>query len=267
MIVFVPAILGVVVMAVASTSRSSRAADDCLAKPGSAAPQGSHWYYRIDRPSKRQCWFLAPEGAKARRAASSKRPSAPTPSPIPPQTAEPVPLPAPEAPAETAAGETHSGFSTRWSDLPASAGSVERESTSPGNSYADESSTMHSEDDMPLVWPVLAQADFPAAQQPPASTLTSGNLLAFLTGALALAIMIGCRIFERSTARRRRRDQDGSRSGAAVSAIDVRTHVPPAAPGTNAAASRADSVRRSTAAIRRASIARARRPGDPDCDI
>jgi hypothetical protein len=33
-------------------------ADDCLAAPNSAAPQGSHWYYRIDRVKKLKCWYL-----------------------------------------------------------------------------------------------------------------------------------------------------------------------------------------------------------------
>jgi hypothetical protein len=34
------------------------AAEECLAKPKDGAPQGQHWYYRIDRSTKRQCWYL-----------------------------------------------------------------------------------------------------------------------------------------------------------------------------------------------------------------
>jgi hypothetical protein len=49
------------------------AGDDCVAKPNSAAPQGSHWYYRVDRAANRRCWFLGPEGLKVRRAESPKR--------------------------------------------------------------------------------------------------------------------------------------------------------------------------------------------------
>jgi len=45
---------------------AGRAADDCLTKPGAAAPQGCHWYYHLDRTSHRQCWYLAAEGAKVR---------------------------------------------------------------------------------------------------------------------------------------------------------------------------------------------------------
>jgi hypothetical protein len=56
---------------------TGRAADDCMTKPGAATPQGSHWYYRLDRTNHRQCWYLAAESAKvrphARQAASPVR--------------------------------------------------------------------------------------------------------------------------------------------------------------------------------------------------
>ena len=34
-----------------------------IASPGrnATAPQGSHWYYRVDRLSHRECWYLGPE--------------------------------------------------------------------------------------------------------------------------------------------------------------------------------------------------------------
>lgn len=31
----------------------------CLPAPTSSAPLGSHWYYRTDRTTQRQCWYLA----------------------------------------------------------------------------------------------------------------------------------------------------------------------------------------------------------------
>jgi hypothetical protein len=34
------------------------AADDCLSAPKDSAPQGSHWYYRIDHATNRHCWHL-----------------------------------------------------------------------------------------------------------------------------------------------------------------------------------------------------------------
>ncbi len=34
------------------------AADTCLSGPKDQAPSGSHWYYRIDRATKRHCWYI-----------------------------------------------------------------------------------------------------------------------------------------------------------------------------------------------------------------
>jgi len=48
-------------------------ADDCLAQPNGDAPQGQHWYYRIDRGTKRHCWYLKGQGEKVARAASPER--------------------------------------------------------------------------------------------------------------------------------------------------------------------------------------------------
>jgi hypothetical protein len=51
------------------------AADDCLAEPKGDAPQGQHWYYRIDRGTKRHCWYLRGQLEKSSRVASSERSS------------------------------------------------------------------------------------------------------------------------------------------------------------------------------------------------
>ena len=45
---------GVGVTVPAGTARAA----DCLTAPNSAAPQRSHWYYRIDRANERKCWYL-----------------------------------------------------------------------------------------------------------------------------------------------------------------------------------------------------------------
>jgi hypothetical protein len=37
---------------------STAHANDCLAAPNASSPQGQHWYYRIERPSHRKCWYL-----------------------------------------------------------------------------------------------------------------------------------------------------------------------------------------------------------------
>jgi len=41
------------------------AADSCLSAPKGATPPRSHWYYRLDRVTKRQCWYLREEGDSA----------------------------------------------------------------------------------------------------------------------------------------------------------------------------------------------------------
>ena len=43
-------------------------ADDCLTAPKGVTTPGGHWYYRIDRATKRQCWYLREEsGEKSTR--------------------------------------------------------------------------------------------------------------------------------------------------------------------------------------------------------
>jgi len=42
---------------------SASAAEDCLSAPKKeGTPAGSHWYYRVDRATKRHCWFLREVG-------------------------------------------------------------------------------------------------------------------------------------------------------------------------------------------------------------
>jgi hypothetical protein len=61
---------------------AARAADDCLSAPGEQTPEGEHWYYRIDRLTKRQCWYRRAEGEKPLQIAPantspSERPAGP----------------------------------------------------------------------------------------------------------------------------------------------------------------------------------------------
>src|SRR5206468_157767 len=44
-------------------------ADQCLPAPKGAAPAGSHWYYRADRATKKNCWYVR---AASKPAASAK---------------------------------------------------------------------------------------------------------------------------------------------------------------------------------------------------
>ena len=56
-------IAGLVVAAPTSTAR----AKECLAAPSSPAPEGSWWYYRLDWPTQRKCWYLRSLGKPAQQ--------------------------------------------------------------------------------------------------------------------------------------------------------------------------------------------------------
>src|SRR5438876_2749162 len=151
-IILLPVILAIVVVAVTLTARSCRAepaTDDCISKPNSTSPQGSHWYYRVDRAANRRCWYLGPEGMKVRQAAAPKRISSATP------TAQPT--------EEISARPSRNGLvtdaSTPWSALAKPAGSTDRGQASMSDSNADGNTTGSTQDDMPLIWPVLTPAD------------------------------------------------------------------------------------------------------------
>src|SRR4051812_962125 len=47
------------------------AAEECLAKPKDRAPQGQQWRYRLDRGTKRQCWYLRGKDDASSQAAAS----------------------------------------------------------------------------------------------------------------------------------------------------------------------------------------------------
>jgi hypothetical protein len=84
-------------------SGPAHAAETCLAAPNSPAPQGSHWYYRLDRASQRKCWHLVQADKQTRSAAAREAPQptsgAALPAlPIAGQSAE-APIERPQAPA------------------------------------------------------------------------------------------------------------------------------------------------------------------------
>ena len=64
------------------------AADDCLAGPKGPTPTGSHWYYRIEHPTKRHCWYLREEGDKLSQTAPQN--TSPSARPPPPEAETPM---------------------------------------------------------------------------------------------------------------------------------------------------------------------------------
>ena len=71
-------------------SLAQTATDNCLTAPKDKTPAGGHWYYRLERGTKRQCWYLRDENDKSARAAPQDSPSDETET----AAAEPVAPPA-----------------------------------------------------------------------------------------------------------------------------------------------------------------------------
>jgi hypothetical protein len=201
------------------------ASDECLSKPGASAPQGSHWYYRINRTDRRHCWYLGSDSARTRAREAAARSS--TRKPIRQRTAghiaeaapaqitpaEAVSGPEPSAQAaptpirraETTANETDPGreFAGRWPNLPSSIDlNSRRSAAAASNSYTEEHAAKDAHDDMPLVWPVLTSAEAPAAKPAMESMATWVYILGLLSGSLALAAVLLRAIGNRAAARR-----------------------------------------------------------------
>ena len=66
---FTSAILAGVNFASVTNIHAQAAVDKCLTAPKGVTPEGSHWYYRLERGTKRQCWYLRDENDKSARAA------------------------------------------------------------------------------------------------------------------------------------------------------------------------------------------------------
>jgi hypothetical protein len=78
-------------------TNTAEAADPCVSAPKGALPQGGHWYYRIDRATKRHCWYVGEAKEKPTRAVA--RENSPTP-------AEPAPPPK-DAAAQRSISDAH----------------------------------------------------------------------------------------------------------------------------------------------------------------
>jgi hypothetical protein len=54
-------------VAAACAASAAPATEGCTPRPAGPAPQGQHWYYVLDRVSKRQCWHLGALGGATQR--------------------------------------------------------------------------------------------------------------------------------------------------------------------------------------------------------
>ena len=206
-----PAIFLVVlptILLMAQASAGKPVAQACNTRPGQSAPQGTHWYYRVNHTDNRRCWFLSSEGMKVRsyargamsdvasQSATPKRDNtsetarATLPRTTSAQIASVQMVPEQATAADPALSETlvreHAAamdFAARWPDLSESPDLDASELATISNSYADTQTAADAEEQMPLTWPGTG-AGRAGQKQDPASQAAIGSV--FLAGALAL---------------------------------------------------------------------------------
>jgi hypothetical protein len=211
----------------------ARAADTCLAGPKGVAPKGSHWYYRIDHATKRNCWYVRAEGEKpaVSQNSSLSQASPQTETPLQPSVANaraeanPADVgrpnagaaePAPPAAVNNgqgsdapAADSGQSPVSSRWLER-ADADAITGSTPKPDDSGASVNSPA----------PSAAVAPLAAANARPASPSVS-TLFLVIVGALALAALFAGIIFRFGTARRNDRQDFDHDQRAPWDIVDV----------------------------------------------
>jgi hypothetical protein len=219
---------------VVATNGVARAADTCLSGPKGAAPKGSHWYYRIDHATKRNCWYVRAEGDRATAANASVTPAVPQaetslqPSVAnaraeanPADIGQPNAVAAERAPPPAAnngqgagapaADSGQSTVSSRWLDQ-AGADTITGSTPKPDDSGASLNPPA----------PPVAVAPLAAANAQPASPSGSvSTLFLVIVGALALAALFAGIIFRFGTARRANRHDFNRDQRAPWDAVDV----------------------------------------------
>src|SRR5262245_38971637 len=143
----------------------------CRTKPGSSAPPGTHWLYRVNPLDNQRCWFLSDKGVKAQlrardgtstrgparrtrhendaEVASAQLVEVPSAQVTPPLMASPPEASVEVASIDTALGEHEAPivFAARWPDLPKSLDLDGRELRRMSNAVAEEPA------DLPLIRP------------------------------------------------------------------------------------------------------------------
>jgi len=250
-----------------SSAAGAAAADDCLSAPKAETPAGRHWYYRIDRPSNRHCWYLREEGEKLAQSAppnaslsnASPANSSPAPKPVSPK---------PEPAMQRSVSDAHAELSAQLPveqpnrlnalspalsvDTPAVTQSAEPQrsvvaSRWPGSSDADPAIDPAPAKDDPgttadaspqtqtLPPPVLAASPYAAADLSSETPTYSLRMqLVALTAALALAGIVASIIFKLGSTRRLAVGRVRKRRGAIWEPTDDDSIVLSAPPGAEA---------------------------------
>lgn len=247
------------------------AADDCLSGPKGQTPSGGHWYYRVDRATKRHCWYVGDEKEKLSRVAPKN--SAPLADPVSPQKETATQRSIADAHAELPLPQTRveqeTSVTTGQPDpaTAANAASVENNqradaqdvntrlsvvasrwpeqsgvssSAGPGPTTGNSGETVQSNSEAA---PSLALAEVPLAAADSSSEKQSGSiqmLLIIIAGALSFAGLIGSAIFRFGSRRQAGRRQIRSDRRAIWDLADTDRPSPPAYPRADVSMRRVD---------------------------
>ena len=245
------------------------AADDCLSKPKGLAPEGSHWYYRIDRASKRHCWYLGDQREKLSRA--NPQNSAPIADPASPQKETATQRPVTDAYAELPLPQTRveqQPNASAWQRTPATtANTASVENGQPANApdaktqlsviasrWPDPSGVSSSVSPAPMTDNSGETAQLNTEQAPLPAVTTSATedlssekqsgsvqmLLLVMMGALVLAGVMGSAIFRFGRIRQAGRRQTRGDRRAIWDSVDTDRPSPPAYPKADASIRRID---------------------------
>ncbi|WP_164937695.1 hypothetical protein [Bradyrhizobium guangxiense] len=176
-----------------TASGTASPAAECLATPKGAAPQGQHWFYRLERTTKRQCWYLRAAGGKASQTAQATTDASEADA-APSQAVQ-------DARAEYIAPQTNAALGTRNVTAPATA-NAPAVAPQPPSSVAE----TNAQQPEPTTVAVAAQPNAKPSKSPaplaPAAEGTSDKssgslqmLMLVIGGALALAGILASIIY------------------------------------------------------------------------
>ena len=221
----------------AAKTADTKAADSCLSGPKGTAPTGSHWFYHLDRTTKKQCWYLGEAKSradKAAKAATAQQQTAPASDASAADATPPQPQPAMRksvadahaevvSPPATVAPAATTDVSDAGNPAPdASAAATPPEATAPSSPVTArwfDASSMSGSNGTRLAVnappPATTQADArpqaaaaapaaPAAVEAPAEKPSSSStqmLLIVMVGALALAGLVSALVFRQTRTR------------------------------------------------------------------
>ncbi|MGF6310062.1 chemotaxis protein histidine kinase CheA [Bradyrhizobium sp. i1.8.4] len=104
-----------------TNTATSKTADTCLSAPKGTAPAGSHWFYHLDRSTKKQCWYLGEAKNKAAKTATTQQqPPAAAPDTATADAAPPQSQPAPQPVMRKSVADAHA----EWPSPQAAAAAV-----------------------------------------------------------------------------------------------------------------------------------------------